>query len=93
VNKVNPFSIRYLYLKNYREANQEIIKIRDRSRYPKERERRIEQAKQYYELNKEAISKRNKEKFDCSCGGKYQKSSKSTHEKTQKHQQWLSTQS
>jgi len=54
--------------------------------YQENREEIAEYKKQWYEENRE----KKKEKFDCPCGGKYTKINKSTHEKTKKHQAFLS---
>jgi hypothetical protein len=42
-----------------------------------------------YEKNKEVLNKKKKEKHECICGGKYTHTNKQSHEKTQKHQQYL----
>jgi hypothetical protein len=46
-----------------------------------------EYIKEYYEANKEKL----REKFECNCGGKYSRCDKSTHNKTKKHQLYIST--
>lgn len=79
-------------LQKYRENNLETIRKTDRDRYPGEREKRIIQAKAYYAANKDKVTARNKKKFDCGCGGKYQTISKAVHQRTTKHQNWLATQ-
>jgi hypothetical protein len=60
--------------KNYREKNREIIS---------------EKAKNYREQNREIISEKAKEKMTCECGIIYNKSNKSHHYKTHKHQNYL----
>ena len=45
----------------------------------------------YFEENKEKILKKNNEKFDCECGGKYTHINKATHINTKKHQSYLSS--
>jgi hypothetical protein len=106
VNRCNPLCIKSLYIKKYREDNKEqlsdrykqyreqnlnAIHTRDRARYPEERERRITQAKTYYETNRETIMIRRKQRFDCECGGKYQTSSKSQHIRTHMHQAYINS--
>jgi hypothetical protein len=41
----------------------------------------------YYKTHQE----RYKKKYDCECGGRYQIANKSAHEKTKKHQVYIST--
>ena len=60
----------------YREDNKEILK---------------EKAKIYNEKNKEIRSEKSKEKFTCICGSCIQKSAKSRHCGTEKHQDYLKT--
>ena len=47
--------------------------------------------KKYYEENREKILKKNNEKFDCECGGKYTYQNKTRHLKSPKHQSYLSS--
>ena len=42
--------------------------------------------KEYYENNKEELKKKAREKYICECGGKYNRSDKSRHLRTKKHQ-------
>ena len=46
----------------------------------------------YNKKNKETIDNKKKEKFSCGCGGKYTRSDKAKHFKTEKHRMWLSGQ-
>ena len=64
------------------ERNRQYIK----QYYEANREQIAEYFKQYREANREQIN----QKFDCPCGGKYTKSNKSQHEKSKKHQAFLS---
>ena len=45
-------------------------------------------SKQYREQNKEKINTKQREHFDCPCGGKYTVCHKSRHMKTKKHQEY-----
>jgi len=49
--------------------------------------------KQYREMNKDAIHVKNNERHDCPCGGKYTHIHKARHERSKKHQEYLSSQS
>ena len=48
-------------------------------------DKKRKQDKQYYQDNKAKLN----EKFDCDCGGKYTFGAKSKHEKSLKHQQYI----
>jgi len=50
-----------------------------------------ERNKKYYEKYKKQILEKNKEKYECQCGSICRIAEKSTHEKTKKHQYYLST--
>ena len=50
-------------------------------------------SKKYYEENKQEIHEKAKQKFNCDCGGFIRIADKSTHNKTQKHQAYINTQS
>tara|TARA_R110002012_G_C11497046_1_gene596878 strand:+ start:11 stop:520 length:510 start_codon:yes stop_codon:yes gene_type:complete len=45
--------------------------------------------REYRDKNKEQISKKQNEKFDCECGGKYSRVNKVRHTKSIKHQNYL----
>ena len=47
---------------------------------------------QYRQDNKEELKQKANEKHNCLCGGKYTKTGKSQHEKTQKHQTFIRNQ-
>jgi hypothetical protein len=60
--------------------------------YQKEyNENHKEEQKQYYEKNKEQILQKAKEKYECECGSTIRKSDKTTHQKSKKHQNYLSS--
>ena len=63
---------------------------RTKSQYRKEhREQAKQKTKEWYERNREHAIQWGKEKFNCDCGGKYTRASKSTHAKTMGHQLYL----
>ena len=47
---------RQIYNKKLRKENKELRKGRDRTHYIKNRDKKINQAKEYYEKNKESIN-------------------------------------
>ncbi len=81
--------------KKYREANKEAIADRNKKYYEANKEAIAEQAKKYREANKEAIAERakqrKKEKVKCECGSLVSKGNISTHNKTIKHQNYLTS--
>jgi hypothetical protein len=50
-----------------------------------------EKQKQYYQTNKQVITVYKKQKFDCPCGGRYTKTNKAQHRKSNKHKQYIQT--
>jgi hypothetical protein len=70
------------YYQQYYQRNKETIKENMAQYYQQNKET----IKQYYQRNKEIIS----QKFVCDCGGKYIRGNKVQHEKTNKHQAYLS---
>lgn len=84
------------YKKNYRINNQEKIKQTSALYYTNNKEKIKKNAKLYRDNNKERINLRdvkyrekNKVKHNCVCGSIYSKLGKSTHEKTKKHQKYI----
>ena len=79
--------------KRFRERHHEAILERRRELRLVNGDKIREQDKIYYNQNKDKIYERTKEwkatKFDCPCGGSYNNSNKSTHMKTNRHQQYL----
>ncbi len=72
--------------------------------YENNKEYKLQQYKEYYQKNKEYINIRRKqyiidyyeknkerqnEKFNCECGGKYTRSKKARHERSKKHQAYI----
>jgi len=83
--------------KKYYENNKEKYKENNKEYYENNKEKISEQQKEYRENNKEKIKEyyeNNKEKinekYKCECGGKYIFQNKSRHEKSLKHQKYLS---
>jgi hypothetical protein len=58
--------------------------------YQNNKERKKENSAQYRQQNKETIKEKRSKKFVCACGGKYTRSNKATHEKSNKHQAYIS---
>lgn len=55
-------------------------------------EKKRERDKQYRLKNKEILKEKKNEKFNCECGGRYSRSCKSQHIKSNKHQDFLKKQ-
>src|SRR5690606_37324588 len=66
--------------RQHRAQNQEEYAQDDRKRYEENREQKIEWAKQYYINHREQIMQKNKQKYNCECGGHYVHAGKSKHE-------------
>lgn len=84
------------YNKNYRKVNKDKISIYRTEWYEEHPDynnnyynNNKDYFKDYYQVNKEKINT----KYICECGGRYSHSSRARHDKTQKHQKWLQTQS
>jgi hypothetical protein len=88
--------------KKYYEANKDIIKDKSKKYYYTNKNKVDENYKKYYEANKEKLIKKKREyleankeklreKIECICGSKYSRCDKSTHNKTKKHQLYIST--
>ena len=72
--------------KEYREDNKEKIAEYKKEYYEKNKEKALEYRKEYRERNREIISEKQREKFNCECGGRYTRVHKSRHQKSKKHQ-------
>ena len=57
--------------------------------YQDNKEQILEEKKQYYQNNKERIQQYKKQKHNCNCGGKYITTTKTQHERTNKHQTFI----
>lgn len=88
------------YHKEYNQQHKEEISKQNKEYYEQNKEQIKEQMKEYHEQHKEQIIQYHKEykqqnkeklhkKFNCECGGKFKYENKSTHEKTQKHQEYI----
>ena len=63
---------------------------RTEEEYREDHKRKIKDYhKQYYEEHKGELNMRRSEKFDCECGGKYSRTNKAKHFKSNKHQKYL----
>ena len=56
--------------------------------YQDNRDKHLEQMNKYNEANKDKIKEQKKQKYNCSCGGKYTYASKARHMKSIKHQEY-----
>jgi hypothetical protein len=75
--------------KEWKKNNPDKVKIMDHNKYIKFRDVKLEQAKEYYENNKERLNNIRKEIFECECGAKIQKGSKSNHLKSPIHKSFI----
>ena len=73
------------YSKEYRLDNKEILQEKDKQKYVKNREKKLNQAKEYYENNKEKIKARMTEHIVCECGCTLSKAKLKRHKETKKH--------
>jgi len=73
------------------EENNIIRKYHEKRRYAENKEKFQKRCHQYYENNKEAVLNRKKKKVFCVCGSIISSSGKACHEKTAKHQLYIST--
>lgn len=100
INKQNPFCIKKLWAKQYKEKNGEIMKQKSREYHQKHKEERNKKHKEYVQKNKEKISQqkkeyhqkhreeilqKNKEKITCECGVEIVKMALSRHKRTKNH--------
>jgi hypothetical protein len=73
------------YSKEYRQGNKEILQEKDKQKYLKNRDKRLSQAKEYYENNKETIKASMSEIIVCECGCTLSKAKLKRHKETKKH--------
>ena len=76
------------YQKQCREENKEKLSELQNQYHKINKEKILESQKQYYEKNKDKINKH----VDCVCGGKYIHTHKARHERSTRHQQFISNQ-
>ena len=79
------------YGKNHYELHKDELSEKHKIYYDEHKEQIIEKNKKYRETNKEKILEKAKEKYDCLCGSTLCKGAKTKHEKSKKHQNYLST--
>ena len=100
-NKLNPEKSKEYYVthkeeilekaKIYYETHKEQITEKDKIYYDKHKELILEKKKEYHQKNKEKISIQRKETYECQCGSICRKHEKARHEKSKKHQKYLTT--
>lgn len=76
---------------NYVQTNRHLIREKSKIYREKKKDELKIKKKAYRDQNKEILRKKANEKFNCGCGGKYQRSGKIKHMRTSKHQQWQTT--
>lgn len=77
------------HIQNNECVNKYIPLKTQKEHYDEHKEERLEYAKEYRAINKKQIAEKKKEKYDCPCGLTICKVTKSTHEKSKKHQTYL----
>ena len=87
LNKVIPTRTR----KEFYNENKENILKQNKQYNEKNAEKISKQEKEYYERNTEKISEQNKKKIQCECGSEIRQCALARHEKTKKHQTFLTT--
>ena len=79
--------------KKYYRANREKANERSREYHKANREKHNEQSKVYRIENRETINKKQREKFNCDCGGRYTRCHKARHMKSKNHLAYVSANS
>ena len=69
----------------YRQENKEYYSEYNKQYYQENTEQILNKKRQYRQDNKERLKQHTDEKFNCPCGGRYVRKSKTRHFKTQKH--------
>jgi len=77
------------YKKKYQQEHKEERLKYQKQFYQEHKEERLKYQKQFYQDNADKIKEKNKQKCDCECGEKYTQSNKARHEKSIKHQTYL----
>jgi hypothetical protein len=96
VNKVIPNRTdddRRDYRKAYRHNNINIFRERDRQYYLTNSDRILDRNRRYREANREKVADHKSEKITCPCGATVSRGCLLRHERTKKHQLWLTSQS
>ena len=73
----------------YNQDNRDSINEKCRKYHQNNKEYRNENRRKYYLDNKDATDKKRNEKFNCECGGRYTRSGKSQHFKTNIHKEYI----
>jgi len=81
------------YKKQYQQTHKEAISARKKQHYEDNKNAVLAKVKEYHEKNKDTIRARQNEKHVCQCGCEYTRSNKARHERSKKHQTYLSSQS
>jgi len=81
------------YIRELGTLNKVVAGRSKKERYEDNKDDLIANMKQYYEANKNRIRAKQSEIHICSCGRRYTHSNKLQHERTKKHQEYLSSQS
>lgn len=79
------------YRKEYYQLNKEKINEKRKEYYEDNKEKIAQRRKQWREENKEEISQKKKEKYQCECGSNIRKNDKARHDRSKKHQTYIST--
>lgn len=74
-------------LKEYKYVKKDYISNRSKNYYENNKNKLLNSAYEYRKINQNKI----KEKFNCECGGRYTRNSKSIHLKTSKHINYMNT--
>lgn len=80
------------YFKKYKKENTDTIQVQQSEYYKMNKQYLNDYSKEYYVVNIDEINTKKKEKFNCLCGGKYTRCSRSQHFKTKMHQKYLEEQ-
>jgi hypothetical protein len=89
VNKSIPSRSAKESVQEYYKENKDNILIQKKKYYEENKNDKKEYSKNHYEENKDKIILYAKIKHNCACGGKYTNASKSTHEKTKTHLNYI----
>ncbi len=73
------------YYEEFKEERRQLFK----NWYEKNKEEQLERGKKYRDEHKEELDEKARQEINCECGQVYRKSSKHSHFKTQRHQQYL----
>ncbi len=74
---------------NYYNKNKTKMNSMCRDNYKNKRDIHLQKAKDRYQEKKEEIKKKQNEKFNCECGGRYSNSTKARHLRTKRHMKYI----